>query len=295
MPPAAREGRVRSFPGNSLRVAVVLYTRGFSRSSPTEPQPQNDPAPAAAAASRPPHLSAISARPELSIVIPVYNEEEILREAAEGLLERTRRLGVPFEVIFAENGSRDGTLKLLSELHEAHPEIRYLSCGEPNYGLALKKGIEMAEGTFVICDEIDLCDAEFHRAAVGILDSGASEMVIGSKLARGAKDDRPFVRHFATVVINLLLRIAVGFKGTDTHGLKAFRRSNLLPVVASCKVDRDLFASEFVVRAERSGKKIVEIPVTIQEKRKPSINLFRRVPNVLKNLVRLFYIVRIKG
>lgn len=272
----------------------MIYTRGFSRSPPTEAQPKNDNAPTADT-SRPPHLSAISGRPELSIVIPVYNEEGILREAAEGLLERTRKLGVPFEVIFAENGSRDGTLKLLSEIHEGHTEIRYLSCGEPNYGLALKKGIEMAEGTYVICDEIDLCDAEFHRAAFGILKAGESEMVIGSKLARGAKDDRPFVRHFATIVINLLLRIAVGFKGTDTHGLKAFRRSNLLPVVASCKVDRDLFASEFVVRAERSGKKIVEVPVTVQEKRRPSINLFKRVPNVLKNLARLFYIIRIKG
>jgi hypothetical protein len=43
------------------------------------------------------------------------------------------------------------------------------------------------------------------------------------------------------------------------------------------------------------GRRVAEIPVTIQEMRKPSINLFRRVPNVLKNLLRLFYIVRIKG
>jgi hypothetical protein len=198
-------------------------------------------------------------------------------------------------VIFAENGSRDGTLKLLGELHETHPEIRYLSCGEPNYGLALKKGILMAGGSFVICDEIDLCDSGFHRAAIDVLRSGRAEMVIGSKLAKGAKDDRPFLRHLATIIINLLLRILLGFRGTDTHGLKAFRRENLLPVVAACRVDKDLFASEFVIRAERMGRTVTEIPVTIQEMRKPSINLFRRVPNVLKNLLRLFYIIRIKG
>ena len=198
-------------------------------------------------------------------------------------------------MIFAENGSRDGTLALLGKLHEAHPEIRYLSCGEPNYGLALKKGILMAEGSLVICDEIDLCDSGFHRAAIDVLRSGRAEMVIGSKLAKGAKDDRPFLRHFATIIINLLLRILLGFRGTDTHGLKAFRRENLLPVVAACRVDKDLFASEFVIRAERMGRTVTEIPVTIQEMRKPSINLFRRVPNVLKNLLRLFYIIRIKG
>lgn len=228
-------------------------------------------------------------------MVPVYNEEGILREAAEGLLARTRLLGIPFEVIFAENGSRDRTLALLAELHEAHPEIRYLSCGEPNYGLALKKGILMAGGAIVLCDEIDLCDPQFHREAIDLLRGGKVDMVVGSKLAKGAKDDRPFFRHLATIVMNLLLRIMLGFRGTDTHGLKAFRRENLLPVIAACRVDKDLFASEFVVRAERMGRTITEIPVTIQELRKPSINLFRRVPNVLKNLVRLFYIIRIKG
>lgn len=231
----------------------------------------------------------------MSIVIPVYNEEGILREAADGLLSRTRELTIPFEVIFAENGSRDRTLALLGEIHERHPEIRYLSCGEPNYGLALKKGILMAGGAIVVCDEIDLCDPQFHREAIDLLRGGTVDMVVGSKLAKGAKDDRPFLRHFATIVMNLLLRVLLGFRGTDTHGLKAFRRERLLPVVAACRVDKDLFASEFVVRAERMGRMITEIPVTIQELRKPSINLFRRVPNVLKNLARLFYIVRIKG
>ena len=60
-------------------------------------------------------------------------------------------------------------------------------------------------------------------------------------------------------------------------------------------VDKDLFASEFVIRAERAGIKIREIPVSITEKREPSVHLFRRVPNVLKNLARLVVAIRIKG
>jgi glycosyltransferase involved in cell wall biosynthesis len=244
---------------------------------------------------RQPHETGTGRKPEFSIIIPVYNEDKILVESAESLLDRTRAVGGSFELIFAENGSSDRTLNLLTDLHENHPEIRYLSCGEPNYGLALRKGILMADGDFVICDEIDLCDAEFHSTALGILRKGDADLVIGSKLAKGAKDERPFFRHLATIIINLLLRIMVGFKGTDTHGLKAFRRDRLIPVVNACRVDKDLFASEFVIRAERMGRKTIEIPVTIQEKRKPSINLFKRVPNVLKNLFRLFYIIRIKG
>ena len=62
-----------------------------------------------------------------------------------------------------------------------------------------------------------------------------------------------------------------------------------------CLVDRDLFASEFVIRAEREGKRVVEIPVHIAEKRPPSINLIKRVPNVHKNMAKLTYVIRVRG
>ena len=102
-------------------------------------------------------------------------------------------------------------------------------------------------------------------------------------------------RHAATLVLNGMLRVATGFRGTDTHGLKAFRREALLDTVSHCVVDKDLFASEFVIRAGREGKKVVEVPLRVVEKRAPSINLIRRVPNVLKNMARLTYIIRVKG
>jgi hypothetical protein len=79
----------------------------------------------------------------------------------------------------------------------------------------------------------------------------------------------------------------LGFKGTDTHGLKAFRREVMLPIVSACVVDKDVFASELVIRAYREDIRIREIPVRVKEKRTPSINLLNRVPNVVKNLVKL--------
>ena len=63
----------------------------------------------------------------------------------------------------------------------------------------------------------------------------------------------------------------------------------------SVTLSRDLFASEFVIRAEREGKRVQEIPIRIVEKRPPSINLFKRVPNVLKNVARLVYVIRVRG
>ena len=165
----------------------------------------------------------------------------------------------------------------------------------PNYGVALKAGIEKARGTYVFCDEIDLCDLSFYDAALPVLEKGGADMVVGSKAAKGASDQRPLVRRVATRVHNKLLRVTLGFQGTDTHGLKAFRREALMPVVAKCVVDMDVFASEFVIRAWREGLRVVEIPIQLQEKRQPSIHLFRRVPNVLRNVGKLFYVIRIRG
>jgi glycosyltransferase involved in cell wall biosynthesis len=228
-------------------------------------------------------------------VIPVYNEEAILRSAIVDLRDRLQPLGWDYEIIIAENGSRDKTAELAASLSARYPELRSLSVGEPNYGKALREGIRAARGTFVLCDEIDLCDTDFHQAAVRELESGRTDMVIGSKLIEGAMDERPMLRHVASVAYTGLLRVLLGFRGTDTHGLKAFRRAAILPLVEACLADKDVFASELVIRAYRTEKRVVEIPIRVLEKRPPSINLFKRVPNVLTNLGKLTWAIRVRG
>jgi glycosyltransferase involved in cell wall biosynthesis len=242
----------------------------------------------------------MSDAPRISIVIPVYNEEGILHSAVVDLRERLKPMGWTYEIILAENGSKDRTVEIGQELAAKYKEpgdgqVKIISMGEPNYGRALKEGILLAKGELVLCDEIDLCDADFHRRAVEILESGDADLVIGSKLAEGASDDRPMFRHAASIAYSTILRVTLGFRGTDTHGLKAFRRSALLDVVRACLVEKDVFASEFVIRADRGGVRIREIPVRIIEKRPPSINLFKRVPNVLKSVLKLTYSIRVRG
>ena len=233
--------------------------------------------------------------PRLSVVIPVYNEEAILRSAIVDLVARLDEQKIPYEILIAENGSADGTVAIAAELAKRFPQVLYSSLGEPNYGKALRQGILRARGEFVICEEIDLCDGDFHKRALEILETGGADLVVGSKLLEGAEDKRPLTRHIGSIVINSMLKVSLGFKGTDTHGLKAFRRLALLDVVHQCLADKDLFASELVIRADRSGIRKVEIPIRVIEKRTPSINLFRRVPNVMLNLARLFVAIRIRG
>ena len=237
-------------------------------------------------------MSTDGAVPHVSIIIPVYNEEGILQGSVLELEKKLRAFGWSYELVLCENGSRDRTVEIGKQLEAEQTNVRMLSIGQPNYGLAMKTGILEARGTFVICDEIDLCDTEFYARALALLERSDTDLVVGSKAMLGSNDQRPLVRRLATRVYNGMLRAVCDYSGTDTHGLKAFRRSALLDTARHCMLDRDVFASEFVIRAHREGKKILEIPFTVREKRPPSINLVKRVPHVLKSVVRLAISVR---
>jgi hypothetical protein len=146
-------------------------------------------------------------------------------------------------------------------------------------------------------DEIDICDIDFHRRAAELLqgEDGGFDMVVGSKTMHGSRDKRPMSRRAATRVINSILRVSLGFRGTDTHGLKAFKKATVLPIVRQCVVDRDMFASELVIRTGREGVRVVELPIRLAEKRKPSVQLTKRVPHVLKGLAKLTWAIRFGG
>jgi glycosyltransferase involved in cell wall biosynthesis len=233
-----------------------------------------------------------AAKPHVSIVIPVYNEEGILRGSVLELREKLRPFGFSYELVLCENGSRDRTVEIGKEIEADFPEVRMISIGQPNYGLAMKTGILAARGDVVICDEIDLCDTEFYARALALLERTDTDLVVGSKAMVGSNDQRPWVRRVGTRVYNGLLRAVCNYRGTDTHGLKAFKREVLLETAERCVLDRDVFASEFVIRAHREKKKVVEIPFAVHEKRPPSINLLKRVPHVIKSVAKLAVSVR---
>jgi glycosyltransferase involved in cell wall biosynthesis len=219
--------------------------------------------------------------PEISVVIPVYNEAQIVRAATQELCRKLEALGWDFEIVLAENGSRDATRDILRQLADGDHRVRWFHEERADYGRALRRGILEARGRVVLCDEIDLCDVGFYQRALPLIAEGV-DLVIGSKAMRGANDERPWIRRIATRTITVLLRLTTGFRGTDTHGLKAFAR------------ERDLFASEFVIRAQRAGRDVREIPIALHEKRPPSIQLLRRVPRVLKGLLQLGWTIRVR-
>ena len=241
-------------------------------------------------------MSSFESELDFSVVIPVYNEEGILSAAVRDLVQKIEESpklqGLRYELILSANGCRDRTVDIAHALQKQYPQLRILESDQPNYGLALRQGIEAARGRFVLCDEIDLGDVSFYERALYRLQEEHYDMVVGSKRLERSFDKRPAFRRLASSVINGMLRVGTGFRGTDTHGLKAFHKDRMMPVVRACIVEHDMFASELVIRAGRMDRRVTEIPVEVIEKRAPSIALARRVPRVLKQVAVLTWTIR---
>jgi len=99
----------------------------------------------------------MDAKPELSIVVPVYNEAESLPEFQRRLTAVLQPLNLPYEIIFVDDGSGDGSLGLIGRLHATDPRIKALSFSR-NFGhmAALSAGLDLAAGSAVITLDADL-------------------------------------------------------------------------------------------------------------------------------------------
>jgi glycosyltransferase involved in cell wall biosynthesis len=193
----------------------------------------------------------------------------------------TAHLGVPFEIVVCENGSHDDTLEIVQRIAQAHQGIRVETLPTPDYGQALQHGIEVARYDKVVIFNVDLWSAEFLETALAGLN--ANDMVIGSKVM--GRDRRPIVRRIITRGFNQFLRIRFGFRGTDTHGMKAFRRRAAGHLAAECVSKGWIFDTELVIRAERAGLTTLERPVDTMEIRAPSYwAITSRIPDVVRNL-----------
>lgn len=99
----------------------------------------------------------VTMKPEISVVIPAYNEEESLRALFDSLYPVMKKMGRPFEVIFINDGSRDSTIGILYDIYKAHNEVRIIDLNG-NFGqhMAIMAGFEHVRGDIVITLDADL-------------------------------------------------------------------------------------------------------------------------------------------
>lgn len=233
-------------------------------------------------------MTSRSPSPRISVVMPAFNEAEILGTSLKAVVDGLRARGDDFEVLVVENGSTDETLVIAQQIASELPEVRVEHRDDADYGRALRSGVLDATGVVVVNFDVDYFDLDFLDAAVGqVLSNGGPAIVVGSKRAVGATDARDPLRKLATGVFATILRIAFGLRVSDTHGIKAMRRTIVEPYARVSTFGHDLFDTELILRVERAGLRTAEIPVEVHELRPARSSFLSRVPRTLRGLCRL--------
>lgn len=225
--------------------------------------------------------------PVISVVMPAHNEQGYLEPAVTAVVTGLDARQIEFEVLVVENGSADATGEEADRLTRTFPQVRAARLGQADYGRALREGFLQSRGDIVVNFDVDLVDLGFLDRAVALMAARDVAVVVGSKRSPGAEDRRAPGRRLVTATFSTLLRVGFGLGISDTHGLKALRRSPLLGLVEGCRFGKDIFDTELILRAERAGLRVEEIPVAVADTRPTRTPIIRRIPRTLTGLVRL--------
>jgi glycosyltransferase AglD len=225
----------------------------------------------------------------ITVVVPIYNEADFIPEALPQLVAAVESAEVEFTIRLVENGSIDGTAAVAKATAD-DPRVVVDSLPHADYGAAMRHGFLAAEGDWVVNFDIDYFSGEFLRQLAD--QPPEIDLVIGSKRDPRSEDQRPLIRRIATRVFNLLLRVILDSGVSDTHGMKGFRRALVDDVAPQVVSTKDLFDTELVVRAERAGYRIVEVPVIVAEMRAARSSLVKRAPRTIAGLLMIRRLLR---
>jgi len=220
-----------------------------------------------------------------SIVIPIYNEEDILEESLNNIISICERTDLDYEIIISENGSTDNTKNLARKFEQSNSKIVLIESDNPNYGEALKRGFLKCNNEIIISFDIDYYSENFLKECICLEEEYAG--LIASKRLNNSEDGRRLIRKLATNFFVYLLKFLFKTKLSDTHGMKAIKKSFVNDHINLVSSTQDLFDTELLLRIEKSGEKFKEVPAKINEIR-PSVSLiYKRIPRTLKSLFKL--------
>jgi glycosyltransferase involved in cell wall biosynthesis len=208
----------------------------------------------------------LTERPQLTIVVPAFNEAAILERNLKELfayLERTSSYS--FEVVLVNDGSTDKTASLAQAFAAAQPGLRvFHHFANRGLGAALRTGFAHARGGIVVVLDLDLSYAPGHIAALlrGLSESGAAIAVASPYVRGGSVRNVPLLRRWMSAWANRFLSIATGGAvATLTGMVRAYDARALrgLPV----NTDGMEVNHELIFAALRQGLRIVEVPAQL--------------------------------
>lgn len=228
--------------------------------------------------------------PQLSVVIPAFNEEARVLQSLELIAPYLQASGLAYEVIVVDDGSSDSTAALVREAAAANSHVRALEL-KPNQGKgrAVAEGVLASRGELVLVSDTDFSSPiEEMSKLQAAIDAGA-DIAIGSRAKRGAREkEQPIHRVLMGKTFNLMVQ-AVALPGLwDTQcGFKLYKGKVAREVFSKLRTDGFAFDVEALLRARRAGYRVAEVPVVWRHSAPTRILPFRHSAQMVRDLVRI--------
>lgn len=218
------------------------------------------------------------AAPDLTIVIPSYNEELRLPATLERIAAYLPQLARNSEILVVDDGSKDRTAAVAESFREKIPSLRVIPNGvNRGKGFSVRHGMMEARGRHVLFTDADL-SAPIEEAPKLLKALESYDVAIGSRAL-----DRSLItvhesrfREFAGIVFNTIVRIILRLPFVDTQcGFKAFRRECCRILFEQQRIERFGFDPELLYLARHHGLKVREIPVQWGHSPATKVNMLR--------------------
>ena len=229
----------------------------------------------------------MSDAPELSLVIPAYNEEARLPDTLGRVLSWLAERRISSEILVVDDGSQDRTATIAGEALAGRGTVL---TGEPNRGkgYAVRRGILAARGRLVLITDADLSTpiAEYETLLSAMSKRGL-QVVIGSRALHGSLGQNP-LRQLMGKTFNRMMRCMTGLPFQDTQcGFKLLDRAATRPIVERMVVDRFAFDVELLFLCVRAGLRVEEVPVVWRNAPGSKVSLLGDPANMMWDVARV--------
>lgn len=212
----------------------------------------------------------MSDKPQVSVFVPVYNEEAILEANAQVLLDHLEKSGLDWEVIIGSNGSTDRTPQQGQALAARHRRLRFFHLPQRGPGRAFARALEMAAAPCLITLDMDLSvSPAFVGQAWALLQD--HDVVVGDK--RQGREERSWSRVWGSGLYIACARLLLGLPFRDySIGAKGFRLGFARGL--SHLIDHHTaYAGNLICAAHFGGRPVAVLPVGCSDRRRSHFNL----------------------